>query len=261
MIDGSGLLHRAWHACKKNRGAEGSRFFSFFRDLVDSEHPSHFAIAFDPPRAGLYRVSVDPNYKGHRPDAPEGQSDFFDLIRKGCREAGVPTFVDPQWEADDVLGTLAQLPADEVVICSTDKDMAQLITNRVRIYDPQGRRHWNEEHAQAMYGVQIKQIPDLLAIQGDRADNIPGVPGVGKRGAQKILAELGTVEDIIDSGLYEGMEEKLALYKDLTLIRTDLDHGVALADLAVRQLRHDVPALKVLSARAAIRQLSSVLCP
>jgi DNA polymerase-1 len=259
LIDGSGLLHRAWHACKKNRGAEGSRFFSFFRDLVDSEHPTHYAIAFDPPREGLYRIRVDPNYKGHRPAAPEGQSDFFDLVRQGCREAGIPTFVDPQWEADDVLGTLAQLLADEVVICSTDKDMAQLITDRVRIYDPQGRRHWNEEHAQAMYGVQIEQIPDLLAIQGDRADNIPGIPGVGKKGAQKILAELGSVEEIIDAGFYEGMGEQLAMYKDLTLIRTDLSHGVVLHDLEVSSLEHDVPALKALGARAAVRQLSATL--
>lgn len=259
LIDGSGLLHRAWHACRKNRGAEGSRFFSFFRDLVDAEAPTHYAIAFDPPREGLYRVGVSPDYKGTRPETPEDQRHFFDLVQQGCRDVGIPTFVDPQWEADDVLGTLARLPADEVIICSTDKDMAQLITDRVRIYDPQGRRHWNQEHAQAMYGVQIQQIPDLLAIQGDRADNIAGIPGVGRRGAQKILSEFESVEEIIEAGFYEGMGEDLARFKDLTLIRTDLDHGVRLEDLQVGYIPYDSESLKRLGARAAVRQLGTAL--
>jgi len=259
LIDGSGLLHRAWHACRKNRGAEGSRFFSFFRDLVDAESPTHYAIAFDPPREGLYRVGVSPDYKGNRPETPDDQRQFFDLVRQGCRDAGIPTFVDPQWEADDVLGTLAQLPADEVVICSTDKDMAQLITDRVRVYDPQGRRHWTEEHAQAMYGVRIDQIPDLLAIQGDRSDNIAGVPGVGRRGAQKVLAEFESVEAIIDAGFYEGMEEDLARFKDLTLIRTDLDNGVELDDLQVGHITYMENSLRDLGARAAVNQLRMAL--
>jgi DNA polymerase-1 len=261
LIDGSGLMHRAWHSCRKNREAVGSRFFSFFRDLVDGESPTHYAIAFDPPREGLYRIGVWPEYKGHRPETPPEQREFFDLVRKGCHEAGIPTFVDPNWEADDVMGTLAQLEADEVVLCTSDKDMAQLITDRVRTYDPQQRRHLDRVTAEAVFGCRIDQIPGLLALCGDRADNIPGMPGVGRKGAQKILAELDTISEIIDSGFYEGHGEDLAKFLDLTIIRTDLDHGVRLEDLAVGPIEFQTPSLKAIRAQAAARALSGSLAP
>ncbi len=261
LIDGSGLMHRAFHACKNNRQAVGSRFFSFFRDLVDGERPTHYAIAFDPPREKLYRISVYPEYKGHRPPTPPEQREFFDNVYTACVEAGIPTFVDPEWEADDLLGTLAQLPADEVVICSSDKDMAQLITETVSTYDPQQRRRLTGPGAEAAFGCRIDQIPDLLAIEGDRADNIPGMPGVGRRGAQRILKALGSASEIIDSGFYEGLGEELALYLDLTTIRTDLDHGVRLPDLEVGPLQYQTPHLKAIRAQAAARALSACLTP
>ncbi len=261
LIDGSGLMHRAFHASKKNPQAVGSRFFSFFRDLVDGERPTHYAVAFDPPRDRLYRIEVFPEYKGHRPKTPADQREFFDLVQQACRESGIPTFVDPEWEADDVLGTLAQLPADEVVVCSSDKDMAQLITDTVRTYDPQQRRHMDKRTAEAAFGCRIDQIPGMLALCGDRADNIPGMPGVGRKGAQKILAELDTISEIIDSGFYEGLGDELALYLDLTTIRTDLDHGVMLDDLQVRPIEFQTPSLKAIRAQAAARALSACLTP
>lgn len=257
LIDGSGLMHRAWHAARSNRDAAGSRFFSFFRDLVDGESPTHYAIAFDPPREGLYRIGIWPTYKGHRPETPADQREFFDLVQQGCREAGIPTFVDSAWEADDILGTLAQLEADEVVICTSDKDMAQLITDRVRTYDPQQRRHMNRTVAEAAFGCRVDQIPALLAICGDRADNIPGMPGVGKRGAQKILGELDTAQEIIDSGFYQEHSDDLATFVDLTTIRTDLDHQVQLADLALQEIQFQTPSLREIRSQAAARALAS----
>lgn len=259
LIDGSGLMHRAFHACRNNPQAVGSRFFSFFRDLVDGENPTHYAVAFDPPRERLYRIGIYPEYKGHRPTTPADQREFFDNVREACREAGIPTFLDPEWEADDLLGTLAQLPADEVVICSSDKDMAQLITDRVTTYDPQQRRRMNATAARAAFGCEISQIPDLLAIEGDRADNIPGMPGVGRRGAQRILEAMGSATEIIDSGFYEGHSDALATYLDLTTIRTDLDHQVQLEDLVVRPIEFQTPSLKAIRAQAAARALSSCL--
>ena len=261
LIDGSGLMHRAFHACKNNRQAVGSRFFSFFRDLVDGENPTHYAIAFDPPRKKLYRIAVYPEYKGHRPPTPPEQREFFDNVYEACREAGVPTFVDPEWEADDILGTLAQLPADEVVVCSSDKDMAQLITDRVSTYDPQQRRRMTAPAAEAAFGCRIDQIPDLLAIEGDRADNIPGMPGVGRMGAQRILEAMDSASAIIDSGFYGEHSDDLATFLDLTTIRTDLNHGVNLADLEVGPIEFQTPSLKAIRAQAAARALSACLTP
>jgi len=259
LIDASCFMHRAWHSSRNNDRLTPKRFFRFLREAVEHAQPTHMALAFDPPKDQLRRSSLYPDYKGGRSVSEKAQREVFDKIFDACTETGMPTLVDPEWEADDIIGTLAQLPFEEVVICSDDKDMAQLLKENVTLYSPMHRRTLDLKAAEAHFGVSVDQIPDLLAIEGDRVDNIPGVKGIGRRGAQKALHELGDVASIVEAGLFEGRDENLGLFLELTTIKTDLPLSLSSEDLRCVPLDIEGPAVAFLSAMVQVRELSWTL--
>lgn len=259
LIDASCLLHRAWHSSRHSRSLTPKRFFRFVREAVEHVQPTHLALAFDPPKEQLHRTSLYPEYKGGRSVSEVAQKEIFEKIFLAATECGLPTLVDPAWEADDIIGTLAQMEFDEVVICSDDKDMAQLVREHVTLYSPMHRKTFNKKAAEAAFGVAVEQIPDLLAIEGDRVDNIPGIPGIGRRGAQKALGELGDVQSIVEAGLYEGRDEDLALFLELTTIKTDLPHPLTPGDLVCMGLEYTGEMVSFLRANVQVRDLSWTL--
>jgi len=259
LIDAPGMMHRAWHGTKHSKRLTPKRFFRYVRDMAELFGPTHIALAFDPPKDRLQRTALYPAYKGGRSVAEVAQREIFDKIFLACTASGLPTLIDMEWEADDIIGTLAQMPFDEVMIASDDKDMAQLIEEHICVYSPIHRRTTTLQVAEASFGVEVDQIPDLLAIEGDKVDNIPGVRGIGRKGAQKALAALGDVPSILEAGLFEGRDSELALFLELTTIKTDLPNPLSGGDLACMALDYEDEAVTFLNCSVEVRDLSWTL--
>lgn len=208
LIDGHSNVHRSYHAIREtltnSRGEPTSAVYLFittFLRLYRELGFRHVAVVFDAPGPS-FRSALYPAYKANRPPAPEDLKAQDRRIREALALMGVPTIEVPGWEADDVLGALALqaiAAGGEALVCSIDKDLLQLVRPGLRIY----RDHLSkvelldEAGVLEKMGVPPAQIPTFLGLVGDTADNIPGVPGVGKTTAAKLLAEYGSLEAIL----------------------------------------------------------------
>ena len=211
LIDGTALLYRAHFAFIRNplinsKGMNTSAIFGVvnsFLHFVETMNPEHVIIAFD--RKGpTFRHEMSETYKANRPPMPpemilqvEPVMRFFELIT-------IPEMGMDGWEADDVLGTLAgHFKGDyEVILVTGDKDYSQLVDEHVHIYDPMKDKEIDAEAVLEKYGVRPDQFIDYLALVGDSSDNIPGVMGIGPKGAEKLLSEFGTLD-----GIYADIEK------------------------------------------------------
>jgi DNA polymerase-1 len=209
--------------------------------LVNQTPPlDHVAMVFDCGRASSYRRSIYPDYKAQRPPLPDWLAPQFDLVRQACDAFGIAHVEHPEHEADDVIATYAAFgygAGHEVVIISSDKDLMQLVAdcNRVSLLNPMDWKRFDEAAVTAKYGVMPDQVPDWLALTGDASDNIPGVPSIGEKTAAKLLAEYGTLEDLLDRA-HEITQPKLRMAlvenawlarksKELTELQfVDVDH-------------------------------------
>ena len=239
ILDGSGFAHRALHARGGPKPAR--RFFETVLRTVGRLDPSYLAIALDGPREDLVRRAMYDGYKAQRPPVDLEVRVLFQKLWQTCRELGMATVGCKGWEADDVIGTLAQWSSDEVeaIMVSADKDLAQLVRPGVRLYDIATSSFVGEDDIRQKFGVRPDQIAAYLAIVGDRVDGIPGLPGMGPKAAQKLLKRYDSLEGIQSEGVWDGGSasvagsryDDLALWADLTRIRTDLDLRVSASDL------------------------------
>jgi DNA polymerase-1 len=213
LVDASPYIFRAHFSLPDSiRSPDGSRagaihgFADFLLKLTGDERPTHLGVTFDRDLTGNYfRNRIDPAYKAHRPAPPP------ELVAQlaGCEEMaaalGAATFVDDRYEADDLIATLCrQLTAagHSVVVVSGDKDLAQLVGDRVTLLDFAKGLRYDPAAVLATFGVHPAQIVDLLALAGDPVDNIPGVAGIGRKTAAELLAAFGSLDQI-----YEKLEE------------------------------------------------------
>ncbi len=227
LIDASPYIFRAFFSLPDSiRDRDGQPahavhgFISFLLKLIADENPSHLAVCFDRNLSTSFRNEFYPAYKAQRPLPPP------DLLRQlaACEEAahalGAAIFADPTYEADDLIGTLlariapGSLDGRRTVIVSSDKDLTQLVGERVSFYDFGKGERFGPAEVFAKFGVPPHQITDLLALAGDVVDNIPGVPGIGKKGAAELLVRYPHIE-----GLYAKLDE-LTLRTDLRGART-----------------------------------------
>jgi len=237
IIDAFAHVFRAYFAVKNIDNNAVFGFTTMIKKLLSDEKPDYVAVAFDTP-APTFRKELFPAYKAHRQAMPEDLAPQVPLIREVVRALNIPIVEVPGFEADDVMGTLAIKAADagvQAVIVSGDKDMLQLIRGQeIVMYDPKKNLFFLDEAGLPdHFGVRPDQVIDLLTIWGDSADNIPGVPGVGEKGAKLLLAEYGTIDNIyahLDEikrkNYREGFataRENIALTRTLVTIRTDLD--------------------------------------
>ena len=193
LIDGSGFVFRAFHAIphlSTTKGQPTNAVYGFTTMLLKAlrEHaPTHAALVMDASRRS-FRTELDPTYKANRPDAPEELVRQFPLVREVARALDVPVLEEAGVEADDVIATLARrarAEGFEVVIVTGDKDFAQLVGEGIELYDPMaeaaGRGGWTRSaEVEAKLGVRPDQVVELMALTGDKVDNVPGVPGVGE---------------------------------------------------------------------------------
>ena len=216
LLDGHGIIHRAYHAMKepltvRRTGEVVSAVYGFANTLLsvlEELKPTHIAVALDPP-GPTFRHIRDETYKAHRPEAPEDLVSQFDRVREVIDAFNIPVYMVEGYEADDVLGSLARQASEQGVdtfLVTLDSDIVQLVRPGVRVFmlRPYQRDTvvYDEEAAREHYKVEPSQMADFKGLKGDVSDNIPGVPGIGEKTAAKLVQQFGSVEDI-----YEHLEE------------------------------------------------------
>ncbi len=214
LLDGMALIYRAFFAFSQNpritsKGLNASAMFGFTNTLLDilnKQKPTHIAVVFDT-AAPTHRHKEFEAYKAHREEMPEDLAKSIPYIFKIIEGFNIPVITMDGYEADDIIGTLAWKAGDvglDVFMMTPDKDFGQLVRDNVKIYKP-GRMGSPDE----ILGVEevlkkweiteIKQVVDILGLWGDASDNIPGVPGVGEKTAKKLIAEYGSIENILEN--------------------------------------------------------------
>ena len=236
VIDGNSLLYRAFYALPplQNRRGEYTNavygFTTMLTRLLESEQPDYIAVAFDPPKPS-FRVRIDESYKAQREKTPPELSEQVERTREVLKAMKIPVFEVDDFEADDVIGTLADQFAEEgreVTVVSGDADLLQLIGERVTVMlTKKGitqMESYDYELLKEKYGLAPEQIIDFKALKGDSSDNIPGVPGIGDKTARSLLEEYGTLEKIYDNidQLKPKMAAKLQEYREPLYVGRDL---------------------------------------
>jgi len=177
-------------------------FCRFLGDFIEQVNPEHVAVAFDESLTTSFRTTIYPEYKANREPAPAELKRQFSQCRRYSEALGLMNCADPQYEADDLIGTLVEhgrRNGRPSTIVTRDKDLAQLLTKDDVFWDFAGKGKIGYEKVPEVFGVWPEQIADFLALAGDSVDNIPGVPGVGKKTAGALLGHFGSLDDIYDN--------------------------------------------------------------
>ena len=239
LLDAFALIFRAYYALIRSpritsKGKNTNAQFGFTNaliDLLNKQKPSHIAICFDT-AAPTERHTDFADYKANRQEAPEDLLASLPDIRKIIEGFNIPLIETDGFEADDVIGTLAKQAEKEgyeVFMVTPDKDYGQLVSENIKIYKPpyQGGDFeiiGPKEVCEKWNIKEVSQVIDILAMMGDAVDNIPGIPGVGEKTAAKLLAEYGTVENVLDHAdeIKGAIGEKVKKGKDLALMSKKL---------------------------------------
>ncbi len=214
LVDGMALLFRSFYAMGQANltspdGKPIGAVYGFMRvicKILKEQKSSHLAVLWDT-KEKTFRHEMFPDYKANRSEPPEEIIPQIGLIQELLETLGVPSFRKPGFEADDLVGTLATACQSwaEVYIVSADKDFMQLVNDRVKMYSlKKGDEHViiDPTHVEDKFGVAPERVIDVLAIMGDSSDNVPGVKGIGEKGASKLIQEFGSLESV-----YENLEK------------------------------------------------------
>ncbi|MEN8408648.1 DNA polymerase I [Acinetobacter bereziniae] len=248
LVDGSYFLFRAFHALPPLTTSTGLQTnairgaISAIQKLMRRVQPTHMAVIFDTPEP-TFRHQLSPIYKGDRPSMPEELSQQIPYLHALIRALGIPLHTLPGAEADDIIGTLAKRAEKEgyqVLISTGDKDMAQLVTDKVTLEDSFKDKPMDVDGVIEKFGVRPDQIIDYLTLMGDASDGIRGVPGVGAKTAAKLLNEYGSIDGIlknvdnIKGKVGQSLKDNvdgITLDHQLASIIIDLDLNISYEDL------------------------------
>ena len=255
LVDGSSFLFRAYHAIPPLTNAKGEPTNAIYgvsnmlRKLLTDYNPTHVAVVFDS-KTKTFRHELSPVYKANRTEMPSDLGCQIKPLHALIRAMGIPLISASGVEADDVLGVLAcyaKTQGHHVIIATSDKDMAQLVNEHITLEDTMSKTKLTVDGVFEKFGVRPDQIADYLALVGDSSDNIAGVPKVGAKTAAKWLAQYDTLDNLVahadeitgkvGENLRDNLEQ-LALAKQLTVIRCDLELPYNMADLTRRPV-HD----------------------
>ncbi|MCY3728442.1 MAG: DNA polymerase I [Nitrospira sp.] len=205
LVDGSGFLFRAFHALPIMTRADGTPvnavlgFTNMLLKLLDDLQASHVAVLFDSARES-FRNEIFPEYKANRPDPPDELIPQFPLVRDATRAFNVECIERPGFEADDLIATYARRARAEgfdVMIVSSDKDLMQLVSDRVSMFDALKNRRIGPDEVKEKFGVGPEQVVDVQALAGDSTDNVPGVPGIGVKTAAQLIQAYGDLDSLL----------------------------------------------------------------
>ncbi|WP_288366454.1 DNA polymerase I [uncultured Acinetobacter sp.] len=252
LVDGSYFLFRAFHALPPLTTSTGLQTnairgaISAIQKLMRRTQPTHMAVIFDTPEP-TFRHELSPIYKGDRPSMPEELAQQIPYLHALIKALGIPLYMLPGAEADDVIGTLAKRAEKEghqVLISTGDKDMAQLVTEKVTLEDSFKDKPMDIQGVFEKFGVWPNQIIDYLTLMGDASDGIMGVPGVGAKTAAKLLTEYGSIGGILENvdkikgKVGQNIKEHadgIAIDHQLASIVCDLDIALTWDDLQLRE--------------------------
>jgi DNA polymerase-1 len=252
LVDGSSYIFRAYHALPPlNRKSDGlqvnavlgfcNMLWKLLRDMPPDNRPTHLAIIFDKSEI-TFRNKLYPDYKAHRPPAPDDLIPQFPLIREAVRAFDLPCIEQGGFEADDLIATYARLAGERgatAIIVSSDKDLMQLVTDKVTMFDTMKDRRIGIAEVIEKFGVPPEKVVEVQALAGDSTDNVPGVPGIGIKTAAQLIVEYGDLETLLArageikqpkrrEALLENAEKarisrKLVLLDDQVALDTPLD--------------------------------------
>ncbi len=253
LVDGSGFIFRAFHALPPMTRPDGTPvnavfgFTNMLAKLLKEHVGTHIAVIFDAGRL-TFRNRLYEAYKAHRPPAPEELIPQFALVREATEAFGVPAIELPDWEADDLIAAYAHRAAEnggEVTIVSSDKDLMQLIRPGVGMLDPMKQKSIGPPEVMEKFGVTPDKMVEVQALIGDSTDNVPGVPGIGPKGAAQLINEYGDLESVLAAA--PGMKaskrrdmliehaDRARISRELVLLRIDTPMPQPISDLVVRQ--------------------------
>src|SRR6266478_6608581 len=247
LVDGSSYIFRAYHALPPlNRKSDGlqvnavlgfcNMLWKLLRDMPEDNRPTHLAIVFDKSEV-TFRNKLYPDYKAHRPPAPDDLIPQFSLIRDAVRAFDLPCLEQAGFEADDLIATYARQACERganTTIVSSDKDLMQLVNDCVTMYDTMKDRR-----------IGISEVIEVQALAGDSTDNVPGVPGIGVKTAAQLIVEYGDLEELLKrageikqpkrrEALIENAE-KARISRQLVLLDDKVELDVPLDELAVHE--------------------------
>lgn len=233
LVDGSAYIYRAYHAVAPLSNSEGMPthavfgFLNILRRLIKEKAPQYLAVAFDM-RGPVFRHEIYPEYKANRPPMPEDLAVQIPYIKELVRAMNIPCFEMQGVEADDIIASAASLLGKQgikVVVVSGDKDLLQLVNEQVVMWDPMKNKIMDPEAVEEKYHVKPDQLLDCYSLMGDSSDNVPGVPGVGPKTAEKLINQHMSLEGVfeaLDAMKKSKLKERLGENKDAAFLSRDL---------------------------------------
>jgi DNA polymerase-1 len=258
LVDGSSYIFRAYHALPPlNRKSDGlqinavlgfcNMLWKLLREMKPEERPTHLAVVFDKSEK-TFRNDLFPEYKAHRPEAPDDLRPQFPLIREAVHAFEIPCLEQAGYEADDLIATYARLATEAgatLTIVASDKDLMQLVTNGVTMYDTMKDKKIGRAEVIEKFGVPPEKVIEVQALIGDSTDNVPGVPGIGVKTAAQLIGEYGDLETLLSRAAEIKQEkrrqmliehaEQARLSKKLVTLDSHVPLAVPIEDLAVHE--------------------------
>ena len=266
LIDGSGYIFRAYYALPPlSRKSDGlptgavSGFCSMlFKLLEDSRSddsinkPTHFAVIFDSARKN-FRNEIYSEYKANRSEAPEDLAPQFAYIRKSVKAFNLPSIELLNYEADDLIATYSKKITEagaKVTVISSDKDLMQLVSEKVRLYDPMKSKVLGEKEVMEKFGVKPKQVIDVQSLAGDSSDNVPGVPGIGIKTAAELINKYKTLDVLLKKAneipqnkrreTLLANKDKAILSKQLVTLKVDVPVKEELSSFILKEVKKEI---------------------
>ena len=258
LVDGSGYIFRAYHALppinRKSDGLQLNAVFGFcnmlwklLRDMSPEERPTHLAVIFDKSEK-TFRTEMYPDYKAHRPDPPDDLRPQFKFIREAVQAFDLPCLEQDGFEADDLIATYVRQACEAgatATIVSSDKDLMQLVTDCVVMFDTMKDKKIGPAEVMEKFGVPPEKVIEVQALIGDSTDNVPGVPGIGVKTAAQLIGEYGDLDTLL-ARVAEIKQEKrrqtlidhaenARLSKKLVTLDDHVTLDVPIGDLAVHE--------------------------
>src|SRR5438309_6344513 len=258
LVNGSGYIFRAYHALPPlNRRSDGlqvnavlgfcNMLWKLLREMPEDNRPTHLAVVFDKSEI-TFRNKLYPDYKAHRTAAPDDLIPQFALIREAVRAFDLPCLEQVGYEADDLIATYVRQACERgatATIVSSDKDLMQLVTDCVTMYDTMKDRRIGVAEVIERFGVPPERVVEVQALAGDSTDNVPGVPGIGVKTAAQLIVEYGDLEQLLfRAGEIKQPKRREALIKhaekarisrQLVLLDDKVELEVPLDELAVHE--------------------------
>jgi DNA polymerase-1 len=256
LVDGSGYIFRAYHALPPlTRKSDGlpvgavsgfcNMLLKLLNDMGAQETPTHLAVIFDA-SGKSFRNEIYPDYKAHRPPAPEDLVPQFPLVREAVKAFDIPAIELQGFEADDLIAAYADKAAQDgarVTIVSSDKDLMQLVNDKIDMVDTMKDKFIDAEGVVEKFGVGPQKVIDVQALAGDSVDNVPGVPGIGIKTAAQLINEYGDLdtllaraEEIKQNKRRENLiefAEQARISRELVTLKRDTPMPVGFADMAL----------------------------